>query len=770
MTTVEVICPSPKELMEQPKRNVPCTVDGCDKLLATTAALKMHVIKRHGIYKNKSERELFSRFPQSKTPAVQKQYFCPVEGCSRHKAGNNPFANMWPLKQHYQQVHGERTYLCRKCDFPFAFELQRRKHEKICGTIFTCSCGVPFTTRQALCMHAMRKKHKLPPKNSDQMQKETPQPQQQVNNEIAPATETSNINENSSLVTVNKVLTIPVPVAQVGHIPRLIVTSQPLQILKAGSSTIQPPSRSKQKTERFLLPKPTILSVNRAAVLHPQTTQIVTINKGVVQSFPVSVAPSQPTKPYKRTLATQTPKWPGSPRNKMANHQHKEVCRSSSLVGGDGGSNSQRLCRDLGMDSHPNSSINCHTQTVVQQNSAHTQTQGDLIMQEAFLSAHIEIPTLGQQAQIPVCEPQQQALQQQPLQQSIIALNRHTQTSQSFQQASVDRLPNSVSIANSLPVQQPHYTVQAGTGFSTNSTSSCDVQTDRWLSSLAQVSDQGTLTDIAGVPTQTDFNVLDFLNLSNSETQTVISQSAFEESTATEHISTQTVRHAADITQTETSIQTTTSDLQDSYMEKIQSTMQTQTNFYSTYLDALLLNESQSQTSPGGSLDSENSASCCQQTQTLTLPAPQTDHQQTQTALPDLSLSTSDFLSLDMYTQTAQQGLRNRNSSLQTQTDSFLEYSLSSMETQTMADFDLGAFDYQSASVQTDSHYQDNYVRQLATTTQVQTQTTCSNSWRLEGADTAARHVQTDMTHAEKLYTLQLSSAGTLTDSHTQTG
>ena len=50
MSDVEVICPTVAELMELPQRNVPCTVEGCDKLLATTAARKMHVIKRHGIY------------------------------------------------------------------------------------------------------------------------------------------------------------------------------------------------------------------------------------------------------------------------------------------------------------------------------------------------------------------------------------------------------------------------------------------------------------------------------------------------------------------------------------------------------------------------------------------------------------------------------------------------------------------------------------------------------------------------------------------------
>ena len=48
---------------------------------------------------NKSERAMFSKHPQIKTPVVQKQYFCPVEGCSRHKTGKNPFPNMWPLKQ-----------------------------------------------------------------------------------------------------------------------------------------------------------------------------------------------------------------------------------------------------------------------------------------------------------------------------------------------------------------------------------------------------------------------------------------------------------------------------------------------------------------------------------------------------------------------------------------------------------------------------------------------------------------------------------------------
>ncbi|XP_071785867.1 uncharacterized protein [Asterias amurensis] len=830
MSDVEVICPTVAELMELPQRNVPCTVEGCDKLLATTAARKMHVIKRHGIYQDNSDKNMFSNHPQSKTVAVKKHFFCPVKDCNRNRNGSNPFTKLWSLKQHYQQVHGERHYLCSKCDFPFAFEIQRLKHEKKCGIVYTClDCNVPFTTRQALCMHAKRKQHRLPVTEKTAGAASS----QQRGNKRETLENTPSSSSAETIPTLRKIITIPIPA---GSLPRLITTPEPLQTIETSSSTgiktplKKSPTKKHSKTERFLLPKPSILSVHRAAALHPHTTQIVTINKGLVTSVPLSIAPSPPAKKLKKTLSTQTCGFKGSVAslNKGVSVPQGSIHSASHPRGKRNGT---RIFRDLGMNTQLNSLANCETQTVVKLSTAHTQTLGDVIMCEALLSANIEThnhPSQQQHQQLqqqqqqhqqqqkqqfqqqqhlqqprhqqfhqqqhlqqppppqqqqqhqqqhqqpqPQSQQQQQQLQfpelQQPYQgnpsqqlhQGIPAFTRQTQTNQPLHVEASCSLPSSVSIAGLEPLQVPQYTMQTQTQFSTNTTTTSDVQTESWLSSL--VNDQGTFTHKAGVPTQTDLSLLDFLNLNNSETQTVLSHSALEASASTLSTSTQTYRHPASSNLTETSIQTIMPQPQVSDNGNIpQSTMETQTNFYSACLDALLLNESQSQTSPARTFN-DDLESCCQQTQTLSH-IPQTDHQETQTSLPNLNISNSDFLLLDMYTQTAQRGLQ--NSSLQTQTDPFLEYSLSSMQTQTMTDFDIGAFDFHSISVQTDSQLVSDPVNQLtnANTTQVQTQT---SNWKPAGGDTAARDVQTETDRMERLYDM---CSVAFTDNHTQTG
>ncbi|XP_033626721.1 ATM interactor-like [Asterias rubens] len=760
MSDVEVICPTVAELMELPQRNVPCTVEGCDKLLATTAARKMHVIKRHGIYQDNSDKNMFSNHPQSKTVAVKKHFCCPVKDCNRNRNGSNPFTKLWSLKQHYQQVHGERHYLCSKCDFPFAFEIQRLKHEKKCGMVYTCSdCNVPFTTRQALCMHAKRKQHRLPVTGKTAGAASS----QQNANKRETLENTPSSSSAETIPTLRKIVTIPIPA---GSLPRLITTPEPLQTIETSSSTViktplkKSPTKKHSKTERFLLPKPSILSVHRAAALHPHTTQIVTINKGLVTSVPLSIAPGPPAKKLKKTLSTQTCGFKGSvaslskgvsiPQGGIHSASHPR-----------GNSNSTRIFRDLGMNTQLNSLANCETQTVVKQSTAHTQTPGDVIMCEALLSANIETQNQQQQLRFPELQQQYQGNPSQQLHQGIPAFTRQTQTNQPLHVEASCSLPSSVSIAGLEPLQVPQYTMQTQTQFSTNTTTNSDVQTESWLSSL--VNNQGTFTHKAGVPTQTDLSFLDFLNLNNSETQTVLSHSTLEASASTLSTSTQTYRHPASSNLTETSIQTIMPQPQVSDNGNIpQSTMETQTNFYSACLDALLLNESQSQTSPARTFN-DDLESCCQQTQTLSH-IPQTDHQQTQTSLPNLNISNSDFLLLDMYTQTAQRGLQ--NSSLQTQTDPFLEYSLSSMQTQTMADFDIGAFDFHSISVQTDSQLVSDPVNQLTNTNTTQVQTQTSNL-KPAGGDTAARDVQTETDRMERLYDM---CSVAFTDNHTQTG
>lgn len=64
--------------------------------------------------------------------------------------------------QHYMTVHAEKKNVCSKCGKGFGLPDACRRHELKCGQLFTCSCGCPYTTVEALLTHARRQMHKLP--------------------------------------------------------------------------------------------------------------------------------------------------------------------------------------------------------------------------------------------------------------------------------------------------------------------------------------------------------------------------------------------------------------------------------------------------------------------------------------------------------------------------------------------------------------------------------------------------------------------------------
>ena len=66
------------------------------------------------------------------------------------------------LLQHYMTVHAEKKHICTKCGKGFGLPDACRRHEKKCGEMFPCSCGCPYTTREALLTHAKRHGHILP--------------------------------------------------------------------------------------------------------------------------------------------------------------------------------------------------------------------------------------------------------------------------------------------------------------------------------------------------------------------------------------------------------------------------------------------------------------------------------------------------------------------------------------------------------------------------------------------------------------------------------
>ncbi|XP_046842373.1 uncharacterized protein LOC124436488 isoform X2 [Xenia sp. Carnegie-2017] len=156
----EVICPDIKNLISV-ETNISCPLNGCSKILPSTSALRMHLVKRHKI--REDGYEVFERKKSSQKVWKKKSvYCCPVAACIRGRNSGKYFNRLAHVKQHYMIVHGEKKFSCKKCDKKFGRNDVCVRHEKTCGMIFTCSCGLQFNCRTSLLTHARRNDHDVP--------------------------------------------------------------------------------------------------------------------------------------------------------------------------------------------------------------------------------------------------------------------------------------------------------------------------------------------------------------------------------------------------------------------------------------------------------------------------------------------------------------------------------------------------------------------------------------------------------------------------------
>lgn len=56
-------------------------------------------------------------------------------------------------------VHGEKKFMCKKCEKKFGRNDVCLRHEKVCGMVFPCSCGAEFNSRTSMLTHARRNGH-----------------------------------------------------------------------------------------------------------------------------------------------------------------------------------------------------------------------------------------------------------------------------------------------------------------------------------------------------------------------------------------------------------------------------------------------------------------------------------------------------------------------------------------------------------------------------------------------------------------------------------
>ena len=77
--------------------------------------------------------------------------------------------------QHYQRIHGTKSYSCHKCGKRFSLKDAHGRHVTECGMDFTCeTCRDVFKSRNALYKHARRKGHALPEGSKPKTRKQPP--------------------------------------------------------------------------------------------------------------------------------------------------------------------------------------------------------------------------------------------------------------------------------------------------------------------------------------------------------------------------------------------------------------------------------------------------------------------------------------------------------------------------------------------------------------------------------------------------------------------
>ncbi|KAL4630256.1 ATM interactor-like [Arapaima gigas] len=150
----EMVTPSVSELTRV-RTNLLCTVEGCAKVLSNAPALNMHLVKSHGLKDGHVNPTLGKGVTGS-----QKVYCCPVEDCPR--GPGRPFARFSSVKQHFMKMHSERKHRCTKCDNRYSTKGDLRRHAEDCGRVYCCGCGCPYASRAALLSHNHRTGHEVP--------------------------------------------------------------------------------------------------------------------------------------------------------------------------------------------------------------------------------------------------------------------------------------------------------------------------------------------------------------------------------------------------------------------------------------------------------------------------------------------------------------------------------------------------------------------------------------------------------------------------------
>ncbi|KAF6780327.1 ATM interactor [Paragonimus kellicotti] len=143
------------ELLEIPLPTYCC--EFCGLTVKTRANLRAHHIKTHKILKNDADLAFFTKQKNQVTYV----YHCPIVPCKHNIGFGAGFSTSSRLKQHYQNVHMQKSYKCEQCGEFFSTPANHAYHMRFCGKSFVCpTCSRSYSFKKHLDQHFRRSGHR----------------------------------------------------------------------------------------------------------------------------------------------------------------------------------------------------------------------------------------------------------------------------------------------------------------------------------------------------------------------------------------------------------------------------------------------------------------------------------------------------------------------------------------------------------------------------------------------------------------------------------